>query len=372
VSQSGRFRAAYWPSLDGVRGIAVLIVMLFHAGVPHVETGPIGVDLFFVLSGLLITSLLIAEWERTGTIRLRQFYARRALRLVPALMLMLVTGSIYAAIRLSEADAAAVRHDSYFAAVYLTNLATARHWLHTDWLNHTWSLSVEEQFYILWPPILWTCVRVLGSGRRQRLSVIAALCALFATAAVARPWLAETSIFGTGGLDTRGDGLLLGCVAGLLVSWNLLPVSPRALALLKWTGVVAGAFLAYMVTRPYYQSVYLRWLSAINLAAVLVYLSLLVAPLPPVRWFLETKPLVWIGRRSYGIYLWHYPMFGAFPRVPSTWPYSNPKALVIRFAFAIIVAALSYAFVERPCLRLKRRFGSVVAEAAPTTTSAVL
>src|SRR5260370_13714265 len=165
-SPTARVRA-----LDGLRGAAVVAVLLFHAG--HLVGGYLGVDLFFVLSGFLITGLLLAEWEHTGEMRLRAFWARRARRLLPALVAMLCGVVAYAAFAAHAIQLGAIRSDSLATLGYVANWHSIIGG-HSYWdvfsapspLNHTWSLAIEEQFYLLWPLIV---VGLAVGTRRDRL-----------------------------------------------------------------------------------------------------------------------------------------------------------------------------------------------------------
>ena len=164
------FRLGYRPSLDGLRGVAVLVVMAHHAYVPFFRGGGVGVDIFFVLSGFLITSLLLEEWRRTQDISLRGFYIRRGLRLLPALFMLLLVLQAYALLRM-RGDAFWEMEKAIGAVLgYFGNWVAALGLYDMRVLSHTWSLSIEEQFYFLWPIILllmlrsrWKRTRILGA-----------------------------------------------------------------------------------------------------------------------------------------------------------------------------------------------------------------
>src|SRR3974390_3587616 len=160
-------RLSYLPALDGVRAFAVLAVMLFHGGIPHMDGGFMGVDAFFVLSGFLITSLLIGEWRQTSTIKLGGFWARRARRLLPALFMMLLFVAFFASVIVPKGTYGALRLDALATLLYVSNwhfiLVNSNYFNETaasSPLPHTWSLAVEEQFYVIWPLVVLGLLRL--------------------------------------------------------------------------------------------------------------------------------------------------------------------------------------------------------------------
>jgi peptidoglycan/LPS O-acetylase OafA/YrhL len=205
------------PSLDGLRGLAILAVMLNNAR--YLPGGFLGVDIFFVLSGFLITALLLQEWQRTGTIRLGAFYARRALRLLPALfallaLVLVAPGLFYLAARPWK--------DAAIAALYATNWVNAFSLRNMAILDHTWSWTVEEQFYVLWPPLV-PVLLALRVRRRWILSMVL-LGISVSTRLRLLLWDGPASIKRLYyGLGTRLDALLVGCLVALLVSSDLIP-----------------------------------------------------------------------------------------------------------------------------------------------------
>ncbi|MFW9929612.1 MAG: acyltransferase family protein, partial [Candidatus Thorarchaeota archaeon] len=160
-----KFRFGYVPQLDGMRGIAVLAVIAFHAGISFMPGGFIGVDIFFVLSGFLITSLLIREYDKYKDINFKHFYIRRALRLLPALILLLILFSVLSVFFLQWTQAKSNLEDALIVLFYVANWARAFHIHGAGWLGHAWSLSIEEQFYILWPITLIFLLKRIHSRR---------------------------------------------------------------------------------------------------------------------------------------------------------------------------------------------------------------
>ena len=210
-------RLAYLPALDGMRACAVLAVMMFHGGIPHMDGGFMGVDAFFVLSGFLITSLLIGEWRQALTIKLGAFWARRARRLLPALLLMLLFVAFFASVIVPKGTYGALRLDALATLLYVSNwhfiLVNSNYFNETSAsspLLHTWSLAVEEQFYVIWPLVV---LAVLHFTRSLR-----ALFALCCAAAIASAiWMYHVYDGGLNtnraylGTDTRSQCLFIGC-----------------------------------------------------------------------------------------------------------------------------------------------------------------
>lgn len=299
-------RLGYVPALDGVRGIAIAAVVLYHfLGLPG---GFMGVDLFFVLSGFLITTLLLEDG------RLGNFYLRRAARLLPPLLPVLIVCSPLGWSRLGEAF---LYTANFFSGFEPQHVSVA--------VSHLWSLAEEEQFYLLWPLAL-----VTFAGRRHRLAVV--LATLFFVLVAYRIALAETGA-GLARLyylpDTHADGLLLGCLAAL--------IRPRLGAAAGRIGLVG--VLMFFAVGAWTVSWLAYGLPLFEVAAVLLVLAAADGHLPE----LTTGPLVWLGLLSYSLYLWHQPVH-AF----------SARHVLIGLPIAVILAAASYRFVEQP-LRRKAR-----------------
>jgi peptidoglycan/LPS O-acetylase OafA/YrhL len=344
------------PALDGVRAVAVLWVMAFHfrdaeRALPT-RGGFLGVDIFFVLSGFLITVLLLEERRSTGSIRFGSFYARRALRLLPALFTVIAfwlawvslfdQGVAHRAYR--EAIAAALYGENWFHGLssFHAGLPTG--------LAHTWSLSIEEQFYILWPVLLWLLLR-----RGARFATTVTAFALVAVPIIRLiQWDGDASVnreyFST---HTRADTLLAGCLLGLLLSNGYIRGwATRALRLLL---PLAFLFVALSFVLAYHRSpsIYKGGYTLFAVATAIVFWGILE------RGFLcdvlQWRPLVWIGRRSYGLYLWHWPIFCAALDHFGHAKIAGPVALPLTF----LAAWASYRWIELPFLRMKRRFKRV-------------
>jgi len=352
------FRLGHRPGLDGLRGLAILMVLLSHMPNLALNGGFYGVDLFFVLSGFLITSLLLEEWRATGAISLKAFYVRRALRLLPALVVVLVAIVCLSAWKDPAAQAAAVRKSALITLLYSVNWFKAYDALPSETLSAAWSLSIEEQFYLIWPVLLVVLLR-LGTSRRVTASVVIAL--LIASAG-ARAALWSPSNAGTHrvffGTDTHADGLLCGVLAALLLGWGGGPSSAGMARAFNWAAHLFVAFLAvFLVLGWPFDPWLLQWgYLPLNLAAAALVVCLVSSPWPALRFLFECAPMAWIGRVSYGVYLWHivvFSMLGKVVRLPGEWFWAAAVGLTLA------LSALSFYGLERPALRLKRRFERV-------------
>jgi peptidoglycan/LPS O-acetylase OafA/YrhL len=348
----------YRPALDGLRALAVLAVLAYHFPMPFLEGGFLGVDLFFVLSGFLITTLLYVEWEETGAIRLGAFYGRRALRLFPGLVACLLVGLLAVhlvgdadLVERSRTGALSAATGALSAAFYVANWMRATHG--NDALgvfNHTWSLSVEEQFYILWPVLLWTLLR---SGRTSRhITTILTLALVLSIVWRLMLW-GEGASFARlyNGSDAHADPLLLGC---LLAIWRR-NHSARPTTLMVTVAAVALC-AAVVLARPDASYMYLGVLTLLALACA-VLIAAVDQPVSGGRlaWLLSLPPLAVIGRLSYSLYLWHYPVDHLIRRTAL----NKVWQLLLDIALSFLLAFLSYTYVERPFLRLKRHLEPV-------------
>jgi peptidoglycan/LPS O-acetylase OafA/YrhL len=336
------------------------MVLAFHllAYFRVVAAGWLGVDVFFALSGFLITALLLQEWHRRGKIALGRFYARRALRLAPALALMLLACFVYARTLCGPEESRFVLDAIPPCMLYVSNwvMALGGNPDCLGMLSHTWSLSAEEQFYLLWPALL---LALLALGLRHRGLMV--LVAAGATAGVARRLVLVGKVSCARlylGLDTHGaDSLLIGCLAAL--AWAARQRRPGAGERAAW-GAAALASLALwawmLVANPLTFDAYASGLapSVVALSAVAVILAVVWAHPPLVCALLARPWLVWTGRLSYGFYLWHYPVFAVVmhPMAPY-WPLEVSAPLAV--ALTLLTTAASYYGLERPLLRLKDR-----------------
>lgn len=340
-------RLAYVPALDGLRAVAVLAVMTFHAQPDWLPGGFIGVDVFFVLSGYLITRLLLVEYDAHGRIAWRRFYARRALRLVPALVLMLLAYCVWMS-RVPGVDMAAHAGDALLAFLYVSNWVRAFGDQVLHYLGHTWSLAVEAQFYLLWPLLV---LRVL------RRSASPAPLAAWAALLLLASWGTRVGLLWSGaslermynGLDSHADGLMAGALlaagwSGATRWWEALPAWARRTLLAAATAGLAGLIARADWTSPWMMGL---GYAAVSLTVGVLLLALGSAPPSLLGRLLSLRAVVWVGTISYGLYLWHFPVL----RILQDWQLAGWTLLIPGFALTFALAAASYRFVERPLLR---------------------
>ena len=311
----------YVPALDGTRAIAALAVMLVHAWMPSVPGGFLGVDVFFVLSGYLITRLLLEESDNAGRIDLPRFYVRRLRRLYPALLLLLAVYAVLGPMLWSRYPMDWHVSAGFAAGLYVSDYTWAfdlpmRH------LAHTWSLAVEEQFYLVWPVI------VLGLARLPRRTMSLVLFGGFVllTAWRCHEWLQGRMPEGVYfSLDTHAAGLVLGALGAVS--------RPKVPAWAGWVGL-AGLVACFGGFKIYTDAAMLAGITAAELCSLLVVLA------PP--YILAQPTMVWLGQISYGLYLWHYPVM----RLLRDADFSPVPTFLLGSAISIPLAAASYYTVE--------------------------
>jgi peptidoglycan/LPS O-acetylase OafA/YrhL len=334
-------------------------VVAFHLGMTWAPGGYLGVDVFFVLSGFLITALLLSERDTNGRISLARFYARRALRLLPALLAVLGALWLFTTVTVVGDSAHRVRGDGLAALFYFSNWRAAfGHAPFLGFMGHAWSLSIEEQFYAVWP-LLVVGALALRSGRRSLVFVLAVAGAVVPPLLRLAWWDGSPATMARlyYGLDTRADALFVGAVLAVIVASGRLPVGRMA----RWVyGTLAVGALAvvghFVATLPRSDaSLYRGVMSLVAVSTVALIAHLVASPRGVLGRALSFAPLAALGKISYGVYLWHWPVIVA----TNPWGRSS-GALVARAAIALALSILSWWVVERPCLRLKDRFRSSV------------
>jgi peptidoglycan/LPS O-acetylase OafA/YrhL len=347
------------PLLDGLRAVAVAVVIAFHAGFSRVP-GDLGVAVFFVLSGFLITSLLLAEHDRTGQISLGRFYMRRTLRIFPAYYaLVAATMLLYAFLGRTWTTGQTVSAVAYGVDFYIPFVGGPTHPI-----NHAWSLSIEEQFYLIWPPCL---VLLLRSGvRRVAIAVAVAVLAVASWRTVAvLGFGAQWSLVGYS-LFSRVDTIAVGCLLALVVQTDaglrLLKFARRSV----WAAPLTAAAIVWprLAASPRYLLSAGFTVEAILIAFLFVQL---LANHRAVLWrWLDHRIARYLGRLSYSLYLWHSVAFAIAGRL------HLPAAatLVAGLVASLAVAASCYYVVEQPFLRLKKRFETNARVQPFATTSA--
>jgi peptidoglycan/LPS O-acetylase OafA/YrhL/lysophospholipase L1-like esterase len=345
------------PGLDGLRALAVLAVVAYHLDLGWAPGGLLGVGVFFTLSGYLITDLLLGQWEVTGRLRLADFWLRRARRLLPGLFVMLAVVTAWVTL-LDRAALAGIRGAVAASAGYVSNW-----WLiaqHSSYfaqfsppspLGHLWSLAVEEQFYLIWPWLLWAGL-VWQRRRGKAVTGLAAAALLLAVvsavvmALLYRPGYDPTRVYD--GTDTRAFSVLIG--AALAFVWPSRHLGRDVTAAARWildgigaTGLAVIAVLVWQ-TSEYSPFLYRGGMVLLSAATALV-VGAAASPAGRIGRVLGMRPLRWLGVRSYGIYLWHYPI------IVLTTPAAERDSLLrgtVQVAAAIGAAALSWRFVEEP------------------------
>ena len=353
----------YIPGLDGMRAIAVLIVMIAHFGLSHIIPGGFGVTVFFFISGFLITRLLLAENDKNGGIGLKNFYVRRFLRLLPALYFMLIVTTIGLRLLgappgLGETLAAATYTMNYYD-LWLTfkNQPQVGPW------GHLWSLAVEEHFYLLFPLIL------IGfrNNLERALKASLAICALvLGWRLLAFYGLGFPGKYNYAASDARIDSIVYGCVLSLAMH-----VRPDAPILRRITGIwpVLAAFAVLVFCFLFRDEGFRQtWRYSLQGLALLVLFRNLYF-WSPVSWtmkILEWRPMAWTGKISYGLYLWHIPI-ALYLDQYSPVEYGGVSYMVLAMALTYLISWASFQYVEKPVVRLRRKFGShVVAPPAKT------
>ena len=352
----------YLPGLDGLRAVAIIGVLLYHAGIDWMPGGFLGVDVFFVISGFLITSLILEEYDRSGRVNFTKFYLGRARRLLPAVAVLLIAVGLAVLIVYQDA-LSAFREDALATVFYVNNwwyIFVDQSYFESvgrpPLLKHLWSLSVEEQFYLIWPVFALLLMRSGGRPLVRRLALVLAIASTV--------WMAVLSIrngypvdadpsrayFGT---DSHSMGLLVG--AALATMWRpgrLSTQVPRG-AQLVITGI-GVASLAAVIGFYLFVGEFTPWLYRGGFLALAFFTTALIAAVTHPASFLGpalgTGILRYIGRRSYGIYLWHWPIFMVTrPGIDVEW--SEPVTFVVRIALTLVIAELSYRLVEMPIRR---------------------
>ncbi len=382
--------------LDGLRALAILAVMGYHFGFPGLPGGFLGVDLFFALSGYLITTLLLAEHRRAGRIRLRAFWARRARRLLPCLVLVIVAASLYVRFVAPPGAYPEFRLQALSALGFFSNwyqIAASTHYFVATGvrspLTQTWTLAIEEQFYLVWPIVTVLVLRFVRRNNRAVvvLGSLAGLGALASATEMAvrfRPHTATTRLyFGT---DTHAQSLLVGVALACLFACSPQVVAKaRALAPRTrstagtWAATTLGAAslvgLAWLVRSVNGQSpfLYQGGFLLVAVAATCLVAAVVLAPQGPLTWLLERRFIRWIGTISYGLYLWH--ILVLLVLTPARTGVSGAALDLLRLGASLAVASASYLLVERPVLR--RTFWRTVRALGPgaialSTTVAVL
>lgn len=334
MAGSDTWRLGHRPALDGLRGVAIALVVIAHfspSGTRAHWLGAVGVAMFFTLSGFLITSLLITEHQRTGRLNISRFYARRALRLLPALVTLVAVVSLVSLfVKGVTTPAAAVG-----TLTYLGN------WVivvggDLSGFGHTWSLAVEEQFYVVWPALFLLLVRLPARRQVHVLAAVVAGAAMIPGFIGPFPW---AEVYHR--TDARAVSLLAGCLLAFLLHRR----SERSSAN-QWA---AAAALALVVGSACVSLVFTLVFAPLAVALGMVVLIAQGATTKGVAW-LSWAPLRLLGRRSYGLYLWHSPVIALAARSLGGW-----QLVAVALPLSLALTELSWRLIEAPALRLRGR-----------------
>ena len=347
----------YLPGLDGLRAMAVVMVILYHLELDWFPGGFLGVEAFFVISGYLITALMIGERARSGRVDMVSFWLRRARRLLPALAVLLLSVSVFVALFVPE-QLVRVREEVVAACGYVTNwylvvrdVSYFESFARPSPLLHLWSLAIEEQFYLVWPLAFWGGMRALGQRSFSVAVLVGAVASLVLMALLFEPYTDPSRVYY--GTDTRASGLLIGVLGALYWRpWeDQKKGRPLGMEVLGVVGMLAltGIGLGISEFKPFlYQGGFL--LVDLSTLAVVVVMA---DNRTRIAGLLGIAPIRWVGQRSYGLYLWHWPIFlytGSHGVLGGTESWGLlPKLLVL-----CVVTEVSYRLFEVPI----RRYGA--------------
>lgn len=349
--------------LDGVRCLAVAMVLAYHGGVAGLSVaGYYGVDVFFVLSGFLITSLLLVEGQSSGRIDIVAFWGRRARRLLPALLVVLAAVTLYVRLAAPTGRYPGFGWDALSVVAYVSNwhfIASSSNYFAASaapsLLTHTWSLAIEEQFYLLWPLVLWVTVR---AGRRRGGGANLAVLVVSVCGAVGSAvWMAVLYHSGAGssrlyyGTDTHAQSILVGAaLAAALDRWNIAPTRARTVAA---GAALAGLGWAACSLGPSDPASYQGGFLLVAVLAAVLIAALATAPHSVPSRIFSSPPLAYLGRISYGMYLWYFPLFAVVDGASTG--LAGAPLLAVRTVADIALASASFHLVETPLRRLPRR-----------------
>ncbi len=342
------------PGLDGLRAIAVVAVIVFHLNPHWLPGGFLGVDVFFVISGYLITSLILDEHRRRSTVSLGRFWARRARRLLPALAFVLFAVTVTAALVARDA-LSQLQSDIPAAIVYLLNWrlllshdSYVASFGRPPLLQHLWSLSVEEQFYLLWPPVLLILRRRMTRGRIAWVALAGAAVSAGLMAGLFHPGGNPSAVYF--GSDTHAEGLLIGCaLAAAVPPWRMTAsVTPTARRVLERSGLLAlGVVIGGLAVLEFDSTLTYRGGIVIVDVATAVVVATVAHPASRLGAGLARQPLRWLGLRSYSLYLWHWPIF-MMTRPGSDLRWGTGPDVILRLGLTAAAAELTYRYIEQP------------------------
>ncbi len=338
----------YQPALDGIRAFAIMLVMLAHANFQLFKNGGIGVSVFFALSGFLITTLLLEEFQKNDSISLKGFYVRRTMRLFPALYVMLVFVFIYSTFFRIPSDQKMINHEILSAALYSFNISWAWGWGTTGIiLYHTWSLGVEEQFYLFWPVLLFLCLKI------KIIKPFVYFLAILIFVIWTLNYLDTFSLI-LGSIIK--ESIFIGCLAGLIRFYGYFKMKiPLVVALLSL--VIIFLIGMYPKAIPnHFSDIF----NGCSILSVIIIFHIVGNSESVISKFFSNKIMVFIGKISYSLYLWHLPIFKIFNSSLTFLP--SHIAFVGKFVVSFLFALASWYLVEKKATALGRKWSFKIAE----------
>lgn len=339
---------SYQPALDGLRAIAVLLVMFTHCETGFAINGNIGVDVFFVLSGFLITILLMDEFQGSGNVSLRGFYIRRTFRIFPALYLLLAAITLFTLLFRQTEDLLPGMREIAASALYINNIAWSWGWDKDIFLGHTWSLACEEQFYLIWPWILLIFLRLRRTGLLTGIAAMIIASIIIGKISGSLPEL---------GRSLLQESILSGCIAAwFFISGFRIHSGFSAIILLLILAI--GLIPVDSFTRISESG----GKSLIGMLTAILIISLLSHPENMTSRLLSLRPLRYTGKISYSLYLWHVPVFRLFKYHSSLAPWMT---ILLQFAVTMLVASLSWIILEKRLTAIGRKISDNIKKDGP-------
>jgi peptidoglycan/LPS O-acetylase OafA/YrhL len=360
------------PPLTGIRAPGMALVLIFHSNFQTFPGSWMALGLFFVLSGFLITSMLANEHQRTGNVSLRNFYSRRAVRLLPPLFIVVIALAIYAKFVYVYSAASDLWTDVAGALFYFSDYRSAfGHEPPINFLSQCWSLAVEEQFYLVWAVLFFVALRYGNRGYAYGIAIVGILAAVanrYYIVMSAPHWDRLVAARAYYAFDTRADALFLGCLLGLLATGGFLndwgPIAKRSLSVFALAALVVSAWVVAKVGLGE-RSVPMLWVPVTEIAAAVIIVFLLIHPKSMSARLLGLPILVLLGNMSYAVYVYHWPVYVALsPFSLYHWPFWAYETL--RLVIIMALAFASWFLVEKRLMEWrKKRFSSTPAATAP-------
>ncbi|WHY20506.1 acyltransferase family protein [Paenibacillus sp. G2S3] len=352
---NSKTRRRYMPGIDGLRALSVIAVIAYHLDINWAPGGLIGVGIFFVLSGYLITDQIIQRWKQDRRFDLKDFWIRRARRLLPAMFVMLFVTAMWLLV-FDRSRLAALQGDFISSTLYFNNWWLIFHDVSyfesfgpPSPIGHLWSLAIEEQFYFIWPLVIIVGLRLAPQrGKLIVMCLTGAFLSALAMALIYQPGVDPSRVYY--GTDTRAFALLIG--AALALAWpsqNLTDkISRRSRYILDFSGAIGLITLILMIwrTNEYGQFLYYGGLVLVSILSAIV-IAVLAHPASRLAKIMGCKPLRWIGVRSYSIYIWHYPVIILTNPTVDTGGFDGFRVL-FQLGVSLLLASLSWKYIEEP------------------------